>query len=336
MKSKSVFCVYSLFFVLLACTPAGEHQEYEEFKHVLSIETQKHKIVWEKFDINVSYSSNGSMIVSSPNSVFIEGKDVNTLQQYIFALNTSDGSLLWRTKVQNNASHLLVYGSVLLRSSSGVGQVEAYKIDDGQLMWKTTLPGAHSIIDLYEADDKIFVNTNNSLFFILGTNGDVLEKYQTSQRMLFETGGYLYSSNASRLNAKNELDDKKSWSLELVDPFEKSPLLVDDDFYIVTGGVTDNHLYSVNILSGKLNWSSKSNVLSNLYQKDYFLYLLSADNSLKILDITNGSLTQRISFLPSFDVDEFGRYYVSVDPASDVVVLSFGDNNQILGLRYKP
>jgi outer membrane protein assembly factor BamB len=65
--------------------------------------------------------------------------------------------LLWHTYARG----------LLYRGTVGTTTVYAHNIDNGELLWSTWLPSAHSTSTIYFADNKIFVFSNDGEFYVL-------------------------------------------------------------------------------------------------------------------------------------------------------------------------
>jgi outer membrane protein assembly factor BamB len=323
--------------ILYSCSSFSEEQEYRSVKHTLAgSSAAKYEIVWETLDIRTYDNRNNSMIITAPDKVLLEGLLDKDSQSYLFALNIFDGVEIWRRQIASSPAQLLVSDSILYRGTGGAGHLQAYDIDRGQLLWDTALPGAHSVVNLYSYNNNLFANTNDSASFILNKKGELLESKTLVKTILFETNSVLFLGTSSMIEAIDKSSGVTRWHIDFDNSFVYSPIFDKDSIYLRAGGIPDNTIYSIDQSSGKLNWKLNTNALSNLSIVNSKLYYLTASSSLIVLDSKLGKEIEKIEFSPSFAIDEYiGRYYIAEDPVTGIIVISFGDNNQILALRSK-
>jgi outer membrane protein assembly factor BamB len=279
------------------------------------------------------------MIVAAPNMILVEGKQKSDSQVYIFAFNALDGSKIWQQEVASSPAQLITSNSILYRGTGGAGHVQSYRLTDGSLLWDVALSGAHSIVDLYYISDNLYANTNNDIFFTLSKDGTILNSELTTERVFYETDKTIYLGKPNAIEAKDKYSGFVNWHLDIADGFYYSPIFNQGKIYLRTWGTPDNIIYSIDQSSGRINWQLGTNALSNLCQMGTRLYYLSADGYLISLDSQSGQSMERIAFSPSFELNNggnIGRYYVAADPSNNLVVVSFGDNDQILGIKIKP
>ena len=83
-----------------------------------------------------------------------------------------------------------------------------------------------------------------------------------------------------------------------------------------------------------INWKKTQSILSNLYITDKAIYFINNDGSLSALDKLTGNDVTNVKLLPPIDINNSNSgYFVSGDPANNLLALYFGDNSQIMGLQ---
>jgi outer membrane protein assembly factor BamB len=326
--------------LLFSCSPLNREQENPDMKHILSSDAStSYEIVWEKSDIKLFDNQSNPIMVTTPNELILEGKQSGDSRIYIFAFNIQDGAPLWQSEVDSSPAQLLVSNKVLYRGTGGTGHIQAYDIENGKLLWDTALPRARSIVDLYNIDGKLFANTNNGISFVLSQEGVILESIRTTNGIFYGTAATIYLEESNAIVSKDKFTGVVRWKLDLEGTFRHSPIFDKNTIYLRTSGVPNNITYSIDQSSGIVNWQLSTNAISNLYKSDSVVYYLTVDGYLVSLDSQSGQEIERIEFSPPFELDGYGyigRYYVTADPINDIVVVSFGDSDQILGIKTKP
>ena len=118
------------------------------------------------------------------------------------------------------------------------------------------------------------MDTNNDLFFVLNAQGNILKTVHTSDRMFLEKDNVLYmekfpSIAATDINSKNEL-----WQVELGHLIDHAPIFDEGTIFLDTQS-NPNTIYSVDQVSGKVNWKVNQSVLSNMYVSGDRIYFIN-------------------------------------------------------------
>jgi outer membrane protein assembly factor BamB len=340
MKAHKLIIMLSMAALIYSCSPINREQENQNVSHILSPNSSRgYEVVWEKTEIKMADNRHGPMIVTTPNILVLEGKLSSNSEYALFGFNTLDGRQLWQQDVVSSPAQLYVSGLILYRGTGGKGHIQAYDIENGDLYWETSLPGAHSIVDLYKVNNLLFANTNDDAFFVLSEDGLITNSRQTSDRIFFETAQTTYLGKSNAIQAKDKTSGLIQWHVDLANMFEFSPVFEENTIYLRTSGVPNNFIYSIDQTTGTINWQIKTNALSNLYKLGPVIYYLTVDGRLNLLDSSNGKQLESIEFSPPFELNGYGYiggYYVTADPTNNVIVVSFGDSNQLLGIKSKP
>ena len=75
---------------------------------------------------------------------------------------------------------------------------------------------------------------------------------------------------------------------------------------------------------------------SNLFLAGEKIYFIGSDGSLVSIDRNSGAEISKVKFSMPFKVSNPTKSYcITGDPTNHVLVVAFGDNNQMLGLKIK-
>ena len=124
------------------------------------------------------------------------------------------------------------------------------------------------------------------------------------------------------------------WSLNLGDQYTHSPIFSDGTIFLRTWNGSDVSIYSIDQITGAVNWKVSANAISNLYVAGNKLYYMSWDGCLVSVDKNTGDEILRVKFLPEVDTNATtGGFSITGDVANDIVVVSFAGNDQIMGIK---
>ncbi len=323
--------------VLVSCSNTNGLNETEYGflapQHDLQPNNQ-YEVLWDMSNISVTELSSLPPIVSSPEKIIIQGTEEDSLPRaQVFALDSSNGNILWRID-RGDWGYIITQADILYRGTGGTATVQAFNIENAELLWSTRLPWAHSTSDMHFSENKLFIHTNDDEVFILDEQGKILDNFRSVDRVFLENNGIRYmeddqSIRAVDLSTKNEL-----WSVDISEPYYNSPIFDNGTIFIRTYSIP-TEIYSIDQASGEVNWKLSQNVLSNLCALGERIYFTTLDGYLVAVDRYSGEEISKVRFSAKIDLDKLFRrdYFVACDSTNNVLAVSFGDNTQIMGLR---
>jgi len=137
-----------------------------------------------------------------------------------------------------------------------------------------------------------------------------------------------FSLKAIDITTRREL-----WQQKIDDRFTHSPIFDNGTIFLRTW-TFPGYIYSIDQITGKVNWKVSQDALSNLAVSEDKIYFTHRDGYLTALDRYSGDVVANIKFSPEFDLTKgVDSYFISVDTATNILAMSFGDNSQILGVK---
>lgn len=287
----------------------------------------EYAIIWNRTDVSMTH------MVGAPDMIFVLGQDNKKLVSNgdIFSFDSLTGEDVWKTSAGSAGSGTVIatnervyYGTV------GLAWVEAYDIENGKLLWKTGLPWAHSVTDLYYAENKIFVYTADSEFFILSKDGGILGNEFSSYFVYLEIDNVRYMGDGSAIWAVDVDSAIELWRFE-AGLYVDDPVFDNGTIFIATW----DEIYSIDQATEAENWKASGDVLSNLYIANDKIYFVSEDGYLVALDKSTGDEISKVKFSPEFDmsVPRSGSFFIAGDPENNVIAVSFANSSQIMGIK---
>jgi outer membrane protein assembly factor BamB len=324
--------VISLMFSLLLTSCIGSSNASTESTHLLET-NEEFEVIWDVTGISMYTSKQRPLIVSAPSKFILEGwNDEQALS--LFAFDSLNGDLLWQRPFNSNMpGYIISQDTVVYRGIFGVAKIQSYTADNGELGWETNLPLAHSVSEIYFANNKIYAFTSDNMFFILNEQGEILDSRHQIYTTYVEIGNIRYLNENISLKAVHITTGEELWRVKPGDRFTHSPIFYDGTIFLRTWAVP-SYIYSIDQMTGKINWKVFQDVLSNLTVSEDKIYFISFDGYLVVLDRDSGNEIRKVKFSSPFDLTRgTDRYFISVDPTNNVLAMSFGDNDQILGVK---
>ena len=295
------------------------------------------EVMWGMSEISLGYSNLRPTLTGGGGRIILEGLERETyLTGTIMGLDSITGNMIWKIPATGSGNgEKIIQNNILYRGTTGVAVVQAYNIENGELIWQTKLPQAHSVTDIYSAENKIFAYTSDSEFFVLNEKGGIVDSFPETLRVFLEMDGTLYMEDNFAIKAQNAFTRRELWRLEIEDYYTHAPIFENGTILLRTWN-NPAYIYSIDQNTGKVNWKVLKDALSNLFVARRKVYFLDFDGCLVTIDQKSGSEISRVEFSPPFDIERRdGGYFVSGDLVNNILVVSFGDNNQIMGLKIK-
>ncbi|MBI9051561.1 MAG: PQQ-binding-like beta-propeller repeat protein [Anaerolineaceae bacterium] len=323
-KMKYYLLLVVIIFIGVSCIIYGNVSSGSIPFYVLE-PNDEFQAVWEIFEDNTN------RIVGTVGKFIIHGHVDGTSIYQLTALDSINGNSIW---VRSNTigEDVITNRDVLYQGTSGIAYVRAFDVNTGDELWSTRLPKAHSVDMLSYTNNEILVHTTDSQCFVLNDDGEILNRFEETFVVFLKTNGFLYMENGFGIQSVDYSSKEIIWDLE-VSPYFSVPFYSDGTLFMNTH--SDNgYILAVNHKTGEVNWKVNQDVLSNLYVTDTKLYFVNKDSELVVLDKTTGDEISITKFTPTFDLDiQNEEYYITGDPTNNILAISFGDNNQIIGLK---
>ncbi|HLO18802.1 MAG TPA: PQQ-binding-like beta-propeller repeat protein [Anaerolineales bacterium] len=332
MKTLSRIVVFVVSCLVIGSCSLINFPSESQAPHHLPEVNEEYKVVWELSNIRIDNNDRRSMIVSSPGKIVFEGwKDEKSL--VLTAIDSLSGDVLWQKPIYSSSGYLISQDKVVYRGTFGDAELQTYDADTGDMLWENKLSGAHSVTELYSTTDKLFIFTGNDKFLILDAEGEILEIRSEPYRTFLENNGRLYRNRNSSFELFDTSTQKVVWDVNIEDRFTHSPVFDNGKIYLRTWAVP-TEIYSIDDVTGTVDWKVSYDVVSNLCVLKTRIYFLTLDGNLVAIDRLSGNEVSKVKLSPAFDhTKQIGGYFVAADSLNNVLAISFGDNAQIMGLK---
>ena len=321
-------------------------------------ETDPMQIIWE-YETDVDAND-----FTASSAVLGEVLYVTTSEGFLYALNITNGDLIWKKNVglhptaptvfsdyifigsQNGVIALNTNGNILWEKSSERVMCAPIVVDDvvvfadklgcvscvsyagGFELWSRDL-----IFEPYIAsydDNLLFVGVGQSCVALHVNDGSTVWEYETfgpitSCPVVYGSLVY-FGSWDTYFYALDKTTGELVWSFEAGWGFDSKPIVSEGVVYV---GCHDNNMYALDALDGEVKWvfSTKSGIHSNPVVLDEQLVFGCDDGRLYCLDKNSGILIG--FFSPGFTVDDDVYNYIVTPVVSD----PFVDDDVFIGIK---
>ncbi len=292
-------------------------------------------VIWNRTDISTDPDDRRPDMVGGSGRIIVNGRKNEPLALWRnHGLDSISGETVWEAS-ESGSGQIIIEGEYLYLGTVGDARVISYAIDNGELVWNTSLPWAHSVLEIYSVENKIFIYTGDFEFFVLNSNGEILSNSSDeSFRVFLGMNDLLYIESLLAIKAVDASSRQEVWSLNLGDQYTHSPIFSDGTIFLRTWNGSDVSIYSIDQITGAVNWKVSTNAISNLYVAGNKLYFMSWDGCLVSVDKNTGDEISRVKFLPEVDTNATtGGFSITGDVLNDIIVVSFAGNDQIMGIK---
>jgi outer membrane protein assembly factor BamB len=333
MKTNRVYLLLiTVNLFMLACFGTQNNRTRSAPFYTLD-KNDEYAVIWHRNDMITKYFLDRPDMVGTEGMIIILGNNEKDFfsNGYLYGLDSLSGEVLWESRA--GAGSMIVDKKQIYYGDVGQATVKCYNTENGELVWQTTIPVGKSVHHLYATEDAIFVYTSTSKFFALNKEGQIIGNFkelQNSYAVYLKIDDVVYMNHNLNIKAVDTTLSQEFWRTE-VGPYTVAPIF-DDGTIFITGW---NNILSLKQSTGRISWTVPNEALSNLYITDRKIYYISKDSSLVSLDRVTGNEISRVEFLPKFDFGgaRTGGFYVAGDPSNDVIVISFANSKQIMGLK---
>ena len=240
------------------------------------------------------YRTDSTSVTSSPTVV---NGTVYVAAASLYALNASNGSLLWRDQFSPGASSSPAVINGVVYIVEGDGYIYALNASNGTQLWRY-----QTGMDIYStaptvSNGVVYVgSSNNSLYALNASNGSLLWQYQTgggiNSSAAVSNGVVYIGSGDGTLNALNASNGSLLWHYQTGNSIWSSPTVVNSIVYF---GSNDTYIYALNAVDGTLSWRYQTGgrVFSSPTIVNGSLYIGSEDSYVYSLNASNGTLSWR-------------------------------------------
>jgi hypothetical protein len=309
-----IVCVFLGALALFRTIKSPSESQQEQF---LTVHHASIPDLWSRNNIDIQRSGS-SRLIAAENKVFFIGSESAEKPSRVIALNSISGMTEWEYGKANEIS-LTSFGKTLFVGE--VGSVTALDLDNGRILWSTSLPFAKSITKIVVQDSIVFADSVGMYYFLLDANtGDIIQTLMYVTNDDWNTNLPIWSDHLMNLEVGGAMM-----------------------YYQSQTGIFPNgdaaEIVAIDISKNKV-WSSNLNPISRISVNPFGVYVLNVDGRILRLNSTNGILDELIRFVPIPHLRNETRkgfvehgYYVAVDTNEQVLCVYFGDSGQLFAFQ---
>lgn len=256
---------------------------------------------------------------------------------FTYGLDGDTGNVAWR---RQDAHILDVYKDMAIVSRSGFGNIAAYEVETGELIWRKIFLSTKTASDLIVEEDLVFVHLidNRDKFALIDANsGKVVDFKRSGVRDIYlirQERAYSWQRFSGGFYSINTNNKEIVWSYDFEDRLFVPPVFDETRLFIRTGEISGK-LFALSIESGELIWENKTEFLSNQVVCNDLIYMISKNGKVVGIDAMNGKVKEEIIFSEKQfeDPGATGGFFLATNSDCTMLFVYLGDARQLYGLR---
>jgi len=296
--------------------------------------------LWSRLGITIYPDPFNPLMQGTASKVFVvAGQDFQYGDSKILAFDTQSGNALWQRSFNQPGGAGRIITSDHQLYAGFYDKIEVVDPQTGNLVKQTEIPNVGSIYNIFATEHNLYAFTKSGRHLTFNMDDG---SYSLSEPFLpyypyLIQNGVMYFSEAEVYKAKEIETQSILWEYSLNEFFTAHALFTDNMIILLT---QTGSIYGLDKKTGNLLWKLDEHVISNVAANKSQLYFLTNDGYLKVLDMNNGREITKLEFthapfeLSSSSSDNIiGAYNIWVDSQNDIVVVSFGDSCQVMGIK---
>ena len=200
---------------------------------------------------------------SSP--IFADGRVIfGSRDGYVYALNSVDGSLIWKTKTGEDIRSTPATDGSQVIIGSEEGDLYALDAQSGEIRW--SFPTGYSILSIPSMDDEaVYIGGREGVVALRLEDGVLKWEFETSQEIRstpLPADSSVFVGTTQGVFALDRDTGEQRWTFGTPLSSNSSPILVGDFVYISS----NNQLFALSAESGKFEWTLGVEGSALLYQ----------------------------------------------------------------------
>lgn len=269
------------------------------------------KLLWFLPNIFIEASPGKTDLIASNKRVYIYGSmDINE-RSGINALDAFTGDLLWKSGSMRLDALTVDSEGLYIGESGGGGSILKISPDNGEVLWSRSFwftSGVEHLIVYEEILHAFLVPDKHRVFRTLDGNSIV--------SMLINAPPYFDSVVCGEVY--------------------QTPVYTSDTVYYRTGeGLALGEVCAVDIYTGKLRWTSKMKVVSNVAVTNNAIFTITENGDIVTLNPSTGEVMSILGFVNNEPLVlyeprvEVGNYFVAYDEEDNILLVYLGDSRQL-------
>lgn len=319
------------------------------------------ELIWSLSNIFTEMGDRAIFLSAIDNSVFFLGNTQSTGITKLVRLNAETGEIVW----QRESDHGYIPMAFTATSDNifigfFTGRVGSYDIASGNKLWLTELPsttsffgrpsGAGNITNIQHivvSPPHLYASANRPEKGIVRLLDTSTGKVPSANQIL--NGYHVVAIDENTLYAQSDIFSLRAidivtkdavWETMLEADFYKQPAIAGDVLCIKTGLYAQlGWIYGINKETGTILWRTEKNVRSNIAANGKYVFYLTSEAQLQILNSETRELVGSVNFSPvnfegeGFDRNRYDFYVVAED---DLIFVYLADGRQLFAFRFSP
>ncbi len=248
-------------------------------------------------------------------------------------ISLESGKVLWKSLFKGNISASFHDSQrIFLMSAYHIG---AYRLSDGKRLWENDLKEHQSywFLPWDPVSPLKIYSSEHELFQVDPETGKVLSIENTIVYMQYDKYQFVYTVEGlyRSINAVDPTINRVIWSHQIDSKTRWQPGIVDNNLVFFEKSVASK-IVSIDIPSGKENWETSEEFVSNYAIVNEQLFALTREGALVALNPATGQRIGQMSFSNPSPQDP-GGYPFWVAGNENYVLIYFGDSQELIAFK---
>lgn len=310
--------------------------------------------VWMLPNIFIEKADRAIFLSVNDKSTFFLGNMEQKGAEHLFSLDTETGEVLWQVESDNYVPISFATTSNHIFIGYFTARISSYDVGSGNKIWQTRLSSSTGFLgretaygqpttiqSMVPTSAHLYVSAtgpgdNNTTRLLEISTGEV---NQISNQLDIVSVGpsYFYSQRAPNIMRAIDIDTGNIvWETTFEGGAFKEPAIIDDLVFVKTGLYGQSGwIYAISKETGAVLWQTEKNVSSNVAASGKYIFYLTSDAQLQILNIETRELVGSVNFSPNslegVDTNLYDFYVVAKD---NLILVYFGDSRQLFTFRF--
>jgi len=292
---------------------------------------------WRISNLIVPYRDTSNIYANGDSLYFVAYSD-DGITHWVEVYDARTGEVRWKSDYLPFSENSLASDEQRLYVAL-LGQILAYNIQTGQLLWTQELPYGHTRYQVYLLVDTLLVyseedSINHRELVIRSYNLQTGSLENIDRTDIPHNNSHLlrttlsdYWTNGKSIWSVSRQTKQVNWSLGLANRVEYEPVLTDANFVFCSGIFSD--VMSLKDDTGSLAWQYEGKAVSNLSANSGIVYLIKDDATLIGIDANTGREVYRVEVLPQFTENETRSISYLVAANDTSIYVYYGDSHEL-------
>lgn len=338
--------------------PQARHLSWSESPVVRAVTKISPNVepVWMLPDVFIEKADRAIFLSVNDNLAFFLGSMEQKGIEYIFGLDAETGSVLWQAESDNYVPTSFTTTADRVFIGYFTARISAYDAESGNKIWQTRLSSSTDFLgretafgqpttiqNIIPASGYLYVSAtgpgDNETARLLELSTGTANQTTNQRNVVATDQNHRFLQPAPNLFQAVDVDTGDTvWETTFEGGVFKEPAITDGMLFVKTGLYGQSGwVYAISKQTGALLWRTEKNVSTNVAASGEYVYYLTSDVQLQMINAVTGELVGSVDFSPNnLEGVATNLYDFYVVGDGNLIIVYFGDSRQLFAFRFSP